>query len=232
MYRKPRRRTPAGALSLDSLMDILSCLVGVMLFLVIYTVLELGSTSYEARVPALREPPQESRMVVVVAQGRTARVMDVNDALGDLLTGIDIVRTVDLPTFVDQANRRPVTDGFFTYSLAQRDGLASSTEPVQALNLRIDVQSEAVGDSIHQVVPGSTFHRSLDRLDPERAWLVFAVDSASVDVFRKARQMAVERGFSVDWRPSSLEFPLTHGLTARLADERLLASGAPIKPAR
>ena len=43
MYRKPRGGGSQSILNLDSLMDILSCLVGVMLFLVIYTVLELGA---------------------------------------------------------------------------------------------------------------------------------------------------------------------------------------------
>jgi hypothetical protein len=213
-------------------MDILSCLVGVMLFVVIHTVLELGSTSYVAPVPAFRAPPEGSRMVVVVAQERTARVMDVSRALSDLLTGIDIVRASDLPTFVDQANRRPASDGFFTYSLGRRGGPVASSDPVQALDLRVETLPGVVGDSIHQLLPGSAFARSLDRLDREQTRLVFAVDMASVDVFRKARQMALARGLAVDWRPVSLDFPLIHALTGRNADDLLIATGAGAKPIR
>lgn len=231
MYRKPRHRTRGGALNLDSLLDILSCLVGVMLLLVIYTVLELGSTSYEARVPALREAPEGSRMVVVVAQERTARVMDVNRALGGLLTGIDIVRAIDLPTFVQQANRRPTVDRFFTYTLERRDVVAASADPVEELDLRIEVRPGVVGDSLHQLLPGSPFASALDRLDPDRAHLVFAVDTLSVDVFRRARRMAAERGFATDWRPGSLDFPLAHELTGRNADALIAATGGS-KPIR
>jgi hypothetical protein len=232
MYRKRRPRARGGTLDLDFLMDVLTCLVGVMLFLVIYTVLELSSTSYEALVPVSPAPAEGSRMVVVVAQERTARVMDVNRALAGLLTGIDIVRPADLPIFVDQANLNPETDGFFTYSLERRDGPVSSTDPVQSLELRVEPRLGVVGDSVHQLVSSSTFAASLDRLDPERARLVFTVDTMSVDVFRRARQMAAERGFAIDWRPATLDFPLIHGLTGRTADEVLLGVADGSKPIR
>jgi hypothetical protein len=103
---------------------------------------------------------------------------------------------------------------------------------VQGLDLWVEARPNAVGDSIHQLVPGSAFAATLDRLDPDQTRLVFAVDTLSVDVFRKARQMAAERGLAVDWRPVSLDFPLTHRLAARNADEALLASRDGSKPIR
>ena len=73
MYRKPRGGGSQSILNLDSLMDILSCLVGVMLFLVIYTVLELGSTTYQVSVPVPLDRPQEARRILVLANDLTGR---------------------------------------------------------------------------------------------------------------------------------------------------------------
>jgi hypothetical protein len=71
-----KRTRGSGGLDLDSLMDILSCLVGVMLFLVIYTVLELGSVAYQAVVPLTRAAPTDARRVVVLCEAGTVRVLD------------------------------------------------------------------------------------------------------------------------------------------------------------
>jgi len=84
MYRKPRDSGSQSILNLDSLMDILSCLVGVMLFLVIYTVLELGSAAYQAEVVVSPNREPNSRRVVVLAERGTVRLLDVRPALAAL----------------------------------------------------------------------------------------------------------------------------------------------------
>ena len=117
MYRKPRSSEGASILNLDSLMDILSCLVGVMLFLVIYTVLELGSTSFEVSVPTPRDRPLESRRVLVVANGGTVRGLDSTQPVSDLVAGLRTVAIDDVQQILREANLSPPTDQHFQYLL-------------------------------------------------------------------------------------------------------------------
>jgi hypothetical protein len=232
MHRNPRRRDRSGVLDLDSLMDILSCLVGVMLFLVIYTVLELGSATYEAEVPIVRDPPANSEPVVVIAEGGTIRVLDVRAPLERLLSGIEIVRLPDLPLFVRQANELGAADAFFEYSISHPQRLAAMDDPLGALDLHIVRRPEVVGDSLHQLDGRSAYATLLDDMDPEETWLAFAVDSASVNVFRKAREMANTRGFASHWDLVELEFPLTHPLGAGGVDQLLARASTDAKPLR
>ncbi len=212
MYRSPRRRDRSGLLDLDSLMDILSCLVGVMLFLVIYTVLELGSAAYEARVPVVRAAPPGSEPVVLVARDGALRPLDIRRPLQELLSGYEIVPAADVPVFVEQANARPTADRYFDYVLTYDDRFGALGDPMRTLALEIREREGAVGDSLHQLDAGSAYAALLEDLDPSEHWLSFEVDSTGVDVFRRARDMAVDDGFTVMWSPMQLTFPFTHRL--------------------
>lgn len=229
MYRKLKRRTGGGPLDLDSLMDILSCLVGVMLFLVIYTVLELGSVAYEAEVPVGRFRPAGAERVMVLCEDGRVRVLDVHEPLTQLLSGFEIVRSFDeVPVFVE-GNRSEPADSWFSYALVHRDRL--SVDLLGTLDLAVTEREGLVGDSIHQLAESSRYVRALERLDSGRAWLSFAVDSASVDVFRQARELAVGRGFATGWDQQTIEFPLTLPLSRDRRAE-WFAPGDAVKPQR
>ncbi len=117
MYRKLRSSGSQSILDLDSLMDILSCLVGVMLFLVIYTVLELGATAFQVTIPVPLDRPSESRRILVLANGGSVRVLDSFRPVADLTTGIDAVPFEQTLEFVRQVNMSPPTDAHFRYAL-------------------------------------------------------------------------------------------------------------------
>lgn len=225
MYRKPRYRDRSGELDLDSLMDILSCLVGVMLFLVIYTVLELGSAAYEARVPVVRAIPSGSDPVVVLAEGGTIRAVDVRGPLNRLLSGAEIVPARDVPIFVEQANARPVSDDWFDYSLAFDERFVQFGDPLGTLSLEIVERPDVVGDSLHQLNRASRYGALLAALDPDDNWLYFEVDSASVVEFRRARDMAIADGFTVQWTPREIDFPFTHRIAGGSEMDLLRSKG-------
>lgn len=228
MYRKPKHKDRSIGLDLDSLMDILSCLVGVMLFLVIYSVLELGSAAYQAEVVVSPSRPPDARRVLVIAQDGAVRVLDVQPALEELLSGFEIVQSVDeVETFVE-ASRTSPADPYFTFSLA-RD-LRATTDLLGLLDLVVEERPGTVGD--RELGGGSTFARTLDALDPSRAWMAFAVDSTSIDIFRRAREMAIERGFATSFDLLTVSFPLTLPLSDEGLDDLLSPIGQLNKPER
>jgi hypothetical protein len=216
MYRKLRRRERSTGLDLDSLMDILSCLVGVMLFLVIYAVLELGSMAYEAEIPIVTRELADSGRVVVVAGGGTVRILDVASARSRLLSGFEIVESFEeVQVFLD-ANRATPTDAHFVYSLQFVERL--STDLVGTLDLVVEEQAGAAGETVADLDERSRFVAALGRLDADLSWLSFAVDSASVDVFRRARELAITRGFATRWDQVNLEFPLVLSMSTSAPD--------------
>jgi hypothetical protein len=230
MYRKPRSHREGAALDLDSLMDILSCLVGVMLFLVIYTVLELGSAAYQAEVVVSRERVPDSDRVVVVCAAGTVRVLDVRGPLSELLSGFEIVQAFEeVPVFVE-GNRRAPTDPYFEYTL--RYEARSTTDLLGLLDLEIRERPGVAGDSIHQLGPQSRYAAALRRLDPERAWLSFAIDSSSGDLFRRAREIAIANGFATGFDQLSLDFPLAVPLSESGLDDLLSPITTLSKPLR
>jgi hypothetical protein len=50
-------------------------------------------------------------------------------------------------------------------------------------------------------------------MSPEDVWLAFAVDSVSVDVFRRAREMAIAEGFATGFDLLTFDFPLSVALS-------------------
>lgn len=214
MYRKLRKRGSTETLDLDSLMDILSCEVGVMLFLVIYTVLQLGSTSFQLAVPTPIAPPEDSKRVVILCNNGTVRVIDTSGPLRELLAGLEIITYSDIPAFVRQANQRPPFDQYFRYRLDYVERAIALGGRTRAFEVEIQELPGAVGDSIHQLDDGSTYVALLDALDAGDTWLAFAVDSMSLNVFRRARLLASERGFATTWDPFTLDFPTTFAVAA------------------
>lgn len=213
MYRKPRPGDSGSILNLDSLMDILSCLVGVMLFLVIYTVLELGSTKFEVSVPSPRARPVDSRRVLVVANEGTVRVMNAERPVSDLLTGVVAADLDEIAGRVRQMNVSPPTDAYFRYLLGFDEVAAVLDGQTRAFEIEIREIPGEPGDSLHQLDDESRYVSAIEELDPEFVWLEFAVDGVSLNVFRRARDMAEQRGFATRWEPFEVEFPFTYRLS-------------------
>jgi hypothetical protein len=230
VYRRKRNQEGSGPLDLDSLMDILTDLVAVIVFIVMYAVMELGSQAYRAEVVVSREPTPGSQRVVVVCEAGTVRVLDVRPALRELLNGYDIVRSVDEIERFIASNASVPTDRHFSYTLLHE--FRSTTDLYAMLDLQIDELPGTVGDSIQQLDGASRFAATLRELDPGEVWLAFVVDTASVDVFRQARDMAIAAGFPSGFDLLSLDFPLRVALSEDGLDDLLSPLNTLSKPQR
>jgi len=209
MYRYRRARNSDTDITLDSLMDVLSCSVGVMLFIVIIAVIDARGTNILLySPPLLREPPENSHRILALCQGGKVRIMDVATALETLLGSTQQLNYADVPGFVDEANRKNVSDGNFNYKLVFREEPYGEDNRRRVVSLRVEARPETDGETTSELEDGpSAYERSLAGLDEERNWLAFGVDTDSLEVFRKARSIALERGFSTGWDPVSIEFP-------------------------
>jgi len=230
VYKRARPQGGGGGLDLDSLMDILTCLVAVIVFIVMYAIMELSSQAYQAEVVVSPEPAAGSQRVVVVCEAGTVRVLDVRPALRGLLNGYEIVQSVgEIERFIESNQRRP-TDRHFSYTLLHE--FRPTTDFYAMLDLQIDEIPGTVGDSIHQLGRSSRFASALRELDSNDVWLAFAVDTASVDVFRQARELAIAAGFATGFDLLSLDFPLRVALSEDGMDDLLSPLSTLAKPQR
>jgi len=163
---------------------------------------------------------------MVIAENGRLRVLDVRPALEELLSGFEIVQSVaEVETFVE-ANRVSPPDPNFRFSLIRN--LRATTDLLGLLDLTVEERPGAVGAG--DLGAGSGFLAALDALDPEQAWVAFAVDSTSIDIFRRAREMAIERGFATGFDLLTLDFPLTLPLSSEGLDDLLSPIGQLTKP--
>jgi hypothetical protein len=158
------------------------------------------------------------------------RVLDVGPPLDELLAGFEIVQSVpEIELFVESSRGSP-SDPHFLYSLEHQP--RSTTDLVGMLDLVVAERSGSVGDDLLRLDERSSYLASLSALDPDESWLAFAVDSASVDIFRRARELAIERGFATGFDLLTLSFPLRLRLSSDGLGDLLSPIGQLTKPLR
>ena len=209
MYRPRKAKAPLDDGSLDALMDVLSCAVGVMLFIVIFAVIEARGTSVLIYAPPLlREPPIRSERILVLAQNGKIRMLDIAAAQEQLLEGSDQLAYAAVPDFVNKANGSKVADKYFRYRLVYRDVEYEEFGRRRVVSMHIEAKPGAVGEDMHDLKSGfSEFEQALTDMGGENHWLAFGVDADSLKLFRTARLIAQEKGFSTGWDPMAIKFP-------------------------
>jgi hypothetical protein len=209
-----RRRQGFDTSNFDPLMDVVTNVVGVMLFVVIFAVMEARGSTVRMLTPLLSQPgPGQSRVLYLCEHGRI-RQFGLDRALAPITQEAADLSFDRIPEFVRQFNDRNVHDEEFRYRLSWDTQLGLYNRRRTVSVTAEDLGTAATDDGLRR------FEQSLDHLTPGRNWVSFLLDSESLDVFRKARDTAVAHGFAVGWDPGRLAFPMTQcvlGCGPRLA---------------
>ncbi len=208
MYRRSTRKDTTHLLNLDSLMDVLTCSVGVMVFVVIFAVLEARGANITMITPLMRDPPKNSTRVLVLCQKGKVRFLDFSPALEKMLKGAGKVAYKSLPELVKTANDRKVKDHYFRYSLEIKEWEVAFGQVRRAVVLIIKELEGKKGETSEQLAAGSSqYETTLSRYSVKDNWLAFAVDEKSIEVFREARELALNQGYAAGWDPTYFAFP-------------------------
>lgn len=192
--------------NLDPLMDVLTCSVGVMLFVVIFAVMEARGVSIKMFTPILKAPPANSERKIFLCKDGMIKHFDWDSSARELLKGVERIDFDSVPSFVEKANKKDVNDGNFRYKLEydewgwpyQRRSISIVTGPIEGV----------LGESAEDIKkPLSKFSETLKLFDKSKVWITFLVDGKSLDIFRKAREKVLEAGFATGWDPANITFP-------------------------
>ncbi len=200
MSRRKRDDTPF--LSLDAFLDIATNVVGILILVAVVTVLGAGNISVSSGASALNPPkPRSNRVLfelkgdeiyVVDEKGNGERVQDaVRRALGEDATSADRVASLLVETDVGDRTYRVQAE-------AQPGGVA------WVYTLRADARGESMTDLAKE---DSRFRRTLESLD-SGSFVYFVVHEDSFDMFKKARDLAIEKGVAIGWHPVEGGAPL------------------------
>ena len=208
MYRKARKEPSGNVLDAESLMDILTCVVGVMIFIVLIAVLDAQGVGFNMFTPIAENPSAESERKVFLCKSGRIRLLDVDGSIHRMLGDARITYN-SVPAVVEAANQKNISDGYFSYQLDYDSWEEGSYRFRRSISVVVNEREGISGETVDDLEkPSSRYTKLLDELDPDSAWFAFAVDKESLDVFRKARDIAIQKGFAIGWDPSTIEFPL------------------------
>lgn len=212
MKRRKQKRNLFENLDLDSLMDIMTCTVGLMLFIVIFAVLEAHGTRIKMYTPMVRDAPMDYERKLFLCQDGKIVLMDFLPAMEELFGNWNVTYE-NVPDIVREAKSKRVEDEFFTYSLDYKEWSEgdywNGRQLYRSISLVVRKRNESVGETIEQLESSSSQIAEIIKVLSNKAnWIGFSVDEQSLDVFRLAREICVEHGLTTGWDPGYIDFPL------------------------
>jgi hypothetical protein len=201
--------------SLDSFLDIVTNVVGVLVLVAMVTVVSAGNISVPSGATAMTAPQPSAERVLFECAGDEVFFVDEEGngqrVLSEVRLAGDDWTKVWAPT--DTPRARPNPRAALAALLAARD-VGDATHRVQADALDRGVawvytlRPEAHGDYAADLDRAdSAFQKRLAGLE-RGGFAYFVVHDDSFEVFRKARDIARARGVSIGWHPVEGRAPL------------------------
>lgn len=195
--------------NLDSLMDVLTCAVGIMLFVVIFTVIEARGVSFKFFTPMQKgiAPEGKTRNLFICKNGKI-KFLNINMAYDSLMHNVSLTYN-NIPRIVELANKRNTKDEYFNFTYNYRDEEEYWYYNTRRIIIIIDENDPYGGDDAETIKTNdSPVSKIINSLDTANNWIAFAIqDEKSLDVFREARNLAIKKGISNGWDPLKVEFP-------------------------
>lgn len=183
--------------NLDPFLDIITNVIGLLVIFAALVGLSVGGLESTMGFPVLKKPEEDSHFVDFCCfDSKIAHfdhegiyydemIPDVQKALGDYAVWEQQVA---------YWNERSYRDDSMFVERVEDDGFN--------VTLVYGIREFGSGESFQDVCRNdSKFAAFLDTKDPDIDVIYFYVDGDSFSVFKKARQIARERGFRTGWRP-------------------------------
>jgi hypothetical protein len=218
--RRRRHRAPFEEPSLVPLADMLTNTVGIMVFILIFTVLTAGGAMVAKRLPMEREARVEgaryyvcqgNRLYPLRAETVSQCISQANSVImqrGKPKSRSDLAataRAVGNPTCQDEFVRVGLTPFLNEDGSSVWIDLGFEIWPKEMAGLSLS----DLGNS------GSFFFNDLQQLSPTNNVLLFRVKPDSVGVFIHARDLAAQHKFPYNWQTESADKPVIFTLGKR-----------------
>jgi len=194
--RRPQPQQPSQ--NLDSLLDVLTNTVGVMIFVCLFASLTAAVSPALVRTPIARETRKQGYFFE--CRGNRAIPLDEDNASAAIQ---QFFRRVNDNPFVDPQHLQQQFRDFShntRYYTVRLSLVNFGGQPI--IQTLFQPRDRFGGESVASLdTSTSTFRQTLSRLSPSRHSLIFFVRPDSFDCFRAARAIAWRNGFDVGWEP-------------------------------
>ena len=206
--KRLKQKVIIDEINFDSLMDILTCLVGIILLIIVLTVIEARGINIKMFLPISKSPSKEKKRVMCICENDRIKFMDTKESVVNLLNFEMELNYENVPKIVEMANKKNISDKYFDYKL-DFITFQKNDDTVRDIILIIEKNKNVIGESISDLDnQASSFRKSLDKFDPNKIWVAFSVDYKSIKAFKKAREICKNNNFTTGWDPGSIEFPI------------------------
>lgn len=209
MYTRRKNKSSLSDTNLDPLMDVITCTVGVMLFVVIFAVIGARGVSFKFFTPlqSADTPVGKSRNLFICKEGKI-KLLDLNSAYDNLY---EMKFTYNnMPRLIRLANERILEDEYFefSYSMGENSDYYNKTRwPIMHIK---EINQDGGDDKDQIILPDSKIANIIRNLDPDENWIAFALyDELSIEVFREARSLANLIDIENGWDPIKVDFPFS-----------------------
>lgn len=228
MKRKRARKSRQAVTNLDSFLDVMTNLVGVLMFISLFVSLVAVEAGTVVRTPLVSSSNKSPRFFEI-REGKVTYI-DYEAIENEMAKFFDSLPKCDQPEKPDNFNY-----GYSDYYLQQLDlfqkCLNNKSQLIKAFKARtnyyqvsfVDLDAtlyepleNVEGESLVELQRSySDFNQKLTELNPETDYLAFVVRPDSFDAFRRVREIARRAGFDVGWEPSSFDTPIIFGSAGR-----------------
>jgi hypothetical protein len=199
-----RRREVEEVLSLDSFLDIVTNVVGVLILVAVVTVLSAGDITISSGATALRAPPKAAATRILVECARDqAFVVDEEKNAQKVREAVEGWKSDDFELSGEAVATR-----------LEYNDIGDENHRVQAeigplgLAWIYKLRARAHGDTVEELEGGDSKLEDAIRDAGPGTYVYFVVQEDSFDVFRAARELARSRGLSTGWHPVEKRTPL------------------------
>ncbi len=212
-----QKKTSSSA-STDSLLDVITAIVGIILVFVLFTVIsaqgEMRSLNQDMRIyaPLLKNGAQDlNREIVVCAKGQ-ARLLQI-DKIAQ--TVVDEIETSKHPLeTISDFEGKSLEDGYFVYNLktyADMTSIVQMRDQTPAIVAQISFRSR--GENVDNFGNSdSQLSSDIKRLSENGSWIHFLIDGGCVDAYHRMSAFARQHGGTVGWEPLNFGFPISECL--------------------
>lgn len=198
--------------SLVPLADMLTNTVGIMIFILIFTVLTAGGAMIYKRLPIEHETDLKKASYYICTDGQIYPLRhELVDKLFDSL-GKPERSKKGFEEFSKKSNGSQMSDEFMRIILS-----VTVEQDFNTIRLRygltcIPIPKAGIQNS--ELVKKNTFYaHDLEILKPEETAMIYCVKPNGIEIFHAAREFALKKGFSANWRaiPESDQITFTFG---------------------
>ncbi len=215
---KRRRRPGRTEMSIDSILDIITNVVGVMILVAVAAAISSQGMQISVGLPRLQDPPRQARRILFECAGDRVIPVDEEKIDAQIMAWIEACKqrdgkAPDLEQWPDVFNQQDFGDACYRVTVRISRGLRMEQGRivvVQSPDFLYTLRDPQAGENQREIQsPNSVYQRTLQGLGASEHFLFFAVREDSFEVFRLARKIARRKGLAVGWHPRAGTEPLT-----------------------